>query len=130
MPPQIEKPLPKLLSRGQGRSPLKYIMSVLLSYFEYCVEKIFGLSTRVCVSILNGPKVLARGQILGAKSAKMCCHVGILEAFHLWTLGTSVKAKRSDSHSPPIKLLDFFHFLISGHSVKIPLVFYNLLHYN
>ena len=30
-----------------------------------------------------------------------------LEAFHLWTLGTGVKAERSDSCSPPIKLLDF-----------------------
>ena len=88
-------PNPKLLSRGEDRSPLKYIISVLLSDSKYFIEKKFGLSTRVWISILGGPKLLLRGQTLGAKSAKKCCHVGILEAFHLWSLAISVKAQRS-----------------------------------
>ena len=69
---QVERLLPKLLSRGEGRSPLKYIMSVLLFDFEYFIEKMFGLSTRVWVSILGGSKLLPRGQILGVISAKKC----------------------------------------------------------
>ena len=64
---------------------------------------------------------LPRGKTLGAKSAKKYCHVGTLEAFHLWSLGTSVKAKRSTSYSLPIKLLDFLHLLTNKHNLKIPL---------
>ena len=94
---QAERPNPKLLSRGEDRSPLKYIISVLLSNSEYFIEKNFGLLTRVWVSVLGGPRLLSRGQTLGAKSAKKCCHVGTLEAFHLWTLATSVKAQRLTS---------------------------------
>ena len=75
---QAERPNSKLLSKGEDRSPLKYIISVLLSDFEYFIEKKFGLSTRVWVSILEGPKLLLRDQTLGAKSAKKCCHVGTL----------------------------------------------------
>ena len=82
---QVERSLPKHLSRGEGRSSLKYIMSVILLDFEYFIENKFHLSTRVWVSILGGPKLLLRGQILGAKSAKKCCHVGTLETFHLWS---------------------------------------------
>ena len=77
---QIERPNPKLLSRGEDKSS------------EYFIEKKFGLSTRVWVSVLVGPKLLSRGQTLGAKSVKKCCHVSTLEAFHLWSLATSVKA--------------------------------------
>ena len=73
-------------------SGLKYIMSVLLSHFEYFIKEKFHLSTRVWVSILEGSKFLPRGQTLDAKSVKKCYHVGILEAFHLWSLATSVKA--------------------------------------
>ena len=87
-------------------------MSVLLSDFEYFIEKKFGLSTKVWVSIFTVPKFLL------IKSAKKCCHVGILEAFQLWTLGTSVKAERLDSCTPPIKLLDFLHLSTDRHSVK------------
>ena len=79
---QVERPNPKLLSRGE-RSPLKYIISVLLSDSKYFIEKKFGLSTRIWVSILGGPKLLSSGQTLGTKSVKKCCHVGTLEAFHL-----------------------------------------------
>ena len=104
---QAYRPSPKLLSRGEGRSPFKYIMSVLLSHFEYFIEKMFNLSVRVWVSILGVPKLLPRGQTLDAKSTKKCCHVGTLEAFHLRILATSVKVKRPDSHSPPIKLQDW-----------------------
>ena len=108
---QVKKPLSKSLLRGKGRSPLKYIMSVLLLGFEYYTEKKYYLSTRVWISILRGLKLLPRGQILGAKSAKRYCHIGTLETFHLWILATSVKAQRFTSYSPPIKLLDFFHLL-------------------
>ena len=38
-------------SRGEDRSPLKYIISVLLSDSECFIEKKCGLSTRVWVSI-------------------------------------------------------------------------------
>ena len=71
------------LERKERISPLKYIMSVVLLVFEYFIEKKFGLSTRVWIFILEVPKFLPKGQILGAKSAKKCYHVGILEAFHL-----------------------------------------------
>ena len=93
-------------------------MSVHLSDFEYFIEKKFGLSTRVWVSILDVPKLLPRGQILGIKNAEKCCHIGTLEAFHLWTLATGVKAERSTSHSLPIKLLTFLHLSTDTHSVK------------
>ena len=108
---QGERLLPKLLSRGEEGSPLKYIMSVIL------LKKKFGLLIRVWVSVFIVPKLLLRVQTLGAKTTKKCCHVGTLEAFHLWILG----AEKLDSCSPPIKLLDFLHLLTNGHSMKPPL---------
>ena len=36
---QVERSNPKFLSRGEGRSSLTYIISVLLSDFEYFIEK-------------------------------------------------------------------------------------------
>ena len=68
---QADRPNPKLLSKGEDRSPLKYIISVLLSDFEYFIEKKFGLSTRVWVFVLGGPKPLSRVQTLSAKSVAM-----------------------------------------------------------
>ena len=94
-------------------------MSILLSDFEYFIETKFDLSTRIWVSILGVPKLFLKGQTLGAKSVKKYCHVGTLEAFHLWSLGTNVKAKRVTSHSPPIELLNFVHLLTDAHSFKI-----------
>ena len=67
---QIERPLLKHLLRGEGRSLLKYIMTVLLLDFEYFIEKKFGLSARVWVSILSVSKLLPRGRTFGAKCAK------------------------------------------------------------
>ena len=55
--------------------------------FEYFIEKMFGLLARVWVSILGVPTLLLRGQTLRAESAKKCCHVGTLEAFHLLDFG-------------------------------------------
>ena len=55
-------------------------MSVILSDFEYFIEKMFDPSIRVWVSILGVPKFLSRGQTLDAKSAKKHCHVGTVEA--------------------------------------------------
>ena len=63
------------------------------------------------------PKFLPRVQTLGAKKL---CHVGTLEAFHLWIFEPSLKVKRLDSHSPPIKFLDFLHLSTNTHSVKPP----------
>ena len=94
---QAKRPNPKFLSRGEDRSPLKYIISVILSDSQYFIEKKFGLSTRVWVSILGEPKLFSRGQTLGTKSAKKCCHIDTLKAFHLSNLATSVKAQRSTS---------------------------------
>ena len=105
----IERSNSKLLSRGKDRSSLKYIINVLLSNFEYSIRKKFGLLTKVWVSVLGGPKLLSRGQTLDAKSAKKCCHVGTLEAFHLWSLATCVKAQLG---SPPITLLNSLHLSI------------------
>ena len=81
----------------------------------------FHLSARVWVSVFDAPKFFPRGQTFGTKSAKKCCHIGTLEAFHLWSLATSVKAQRSTSRSPPITLLDFLHLSIDRPSVKTPL---------
>ena len=106
---RTERPNPKLLSRGEDRSSLKYIISVLLSNSEYFIENKFSLSTRVWVSVLEGPKHLSRGQTLDAKSAKKCCHVGTLEAFHLWSLTTSVKAQRSTSRLSTNHIAGFLH---------------------
>ena len=80
----------------------------------------FSLFARVSDSILNVPKLLLRVQTLDAKSVKKCYHEDTLEAFHLWTLSTSVKAERPTSRSPPIKVLDFRHRLTNGHRVKPP----------
>ena len=82
---QVERPNPKLLFKSKERSPLKYIISVLLSDSEYFIGKNFGLLTRVWVFILRGPKLLSRGQTLGAKSAKKHYHVGTLEEFGHYT---------------------------------------------
>ena len=81
----------------------------------------FHLSARIWVSVFDAPKLFPRGQTFGAKSAKKCCHIGTLEAFHLWSLVTSVKAQRSTSRSPPITLLDFLHLSIDRPSVKTSL---------
>ena len=92
--------------------------------FEYFIQKMFHLWTRVWIFILGVPKLLLRGQTLGAKSAKKCYHIGTLEAFHLLNLGTSEKAKRSTSRSPPIKFLDFLHLLTDTHSLKTSLLWH------
>ena len=117
---RTERPNPKLLSRGEDRSSLKYIISVLLSNSEYFIEKKLDLSTRVWVSVFDAPKFFSRGQTLGAKSAKKYCHVGTLEAFHLWSLATSVKAQRSTSQLSTNTLLDSFTSEIDLSSVKTP----------
>ena len=118
---QIERANPKLLSRGEDRSSLKYITKVFLSDFEYFIEKKFGLLTRVWVSVLGGPKLLLRGQTLGAKSTKKCCHVGTLEAFHLWSLATSVKAQRSTSWLSTKHIAGFLHLSNRPAKCKDPL---------
>ena len=76
---------------------------------EYFIEKKFDLSTRVWVSIFDAPKLFSRGQTLGTKNAKKCCHVGTLEAFHLWSLATSVKAQRSTSRLSTNHIAGFLH---------------------
>ena len=46
---------------------------------------------------------------MGAKSAKKYSHVGTVEAFRRWRVGTNVKAKRATSCAPPMEVLDFLH---------------------
>ena len=110
---------------AKDKSSLKYIVTVLLSDFEYLIEQKFGLSTRVWVSVLGGPKLLSRGQTLGAKSAKKCYHVGTLEAFHLWSLATSVKAQRSTSWLSTNHIVEFLHLSNRPAKCKDPLRFMN-----
>ena len=114
----MKRPLPKsshFWARGEGRSSLKYMKSVFLLDFEYFIFlKIWSHNKSLdfhswCVQTLAESPNSWRQKY---------CHVGTLEAFYLWTLGISVKAERLDSHSPPIKLLDFFHLSTNGHSVK------------
>ena len=93
-------------------------MSVLLSDFNYFIEKKFHLSIRVWIFILSRAKFLLRDQILGAKSAKKKLPCRYLETLHLWSLAIGVKAQRLTSRSPPIKLLNFLHLLIDQRSVK------------
>ena len=50
---QAKRLLPKLLSKDEGRSSIKYMLSVLLLDFEYLIEKMFGLLARVWISILS-----------------------------------------------------------------------------
>jgi hypothetical protein len=60
-------------------------------------------------------------QTLGTKTSKKCYHVGILEVVVHWLLDSSMKAKRTNFCSSPIKLLESFVRLTDGHSVKCPL---------
>ena len=123
---RTERPNAKLLSRGETNSPevtLKYIISVLLLDFEYFIEKKFDLSTRVWVSVFDAPKLFSRGQTLGAKNAKKCCHVGTLEAFHLWSLATSVKAQRSTSRLSTNHIVGFLHLSNRPAKCEDPLSF-------
>ena len=74
-----KRPNPKLLSRGEDKSPLKYIITIFLSNSQYFIEKKFVLSTRVWVSILGGPKLLPRGQTLWCQKCQKvlpCRHFG------------------------------------------------------
>ena len=108
----------------KNKSSLKYINSVFLSDSEYFIEKKFGLLTKVWVSILGGPKLLSRGQTLGAKSAKKCCHVGTLEAFHLWSLATSVKVQRLTSRLSTNHIVGFLHLSNRPAKCEDPLILY------
>ena len=81
MPPKPRGRHPKCSHswvRGEKKTPLKYIMNVLLLDFEYFIEKYLTSRQEFGFSII------------GTKSTKKYCHVGTLKAFHLWTLGTSV----------------------------------------
>ena len=126
---RTERPNPKHFSKGEDRSSLKYIISVLLSDSEYFIEKKFDLLIRVWISIFEAPKLFLRGQIFGAKSAKKSCHVGTLEAFHLWNLATNVKAQRSTSQLSTNHIAGFLHLSnrpakcedpLSGLNIKYP----------
>ena len=78
---QVER-LFKLVTR-EGRSSLKYIMSVLLLDFVYFIEKSFTSRLEFGFPFLVDPT-------LGVKSAKKCCYIRIVEAFYLWSLATIV----------------------------------------
>jgi hypothetical protein len=112
----VERTLDKLSSKGQGRSPLKYTNCKL----HISLERNFFRSSRVWVSKNIEDKFSSTGQSLGAKPPKKCYHVGILEAVVHWPLASSVKAKRTNFCSPPIKLLQSFVRSTDNHSVKCP----------
>ena len=78
---QAERSNLKLLSRGEDRSSLTYIISVLLSASENFVKKEFGLSTRIWISVLGGPKFLSRGRAFGTKNAKSATIVAPWRSF-------------------------------------------------
>ena len=106
-------PSSKFFLRGEGKSPLKYISIFLFSIFAYYIEK--GLISQLEFGF---PFLVCPNSWL--QKYQKCCHIGTLEAFYLWTWGISVKAKRLDSHSSPIQLLDFPHLSTNGHSMKPP----------
>jgi hypothetical protein len=71
---------------------------------------------------LSCPNSWLRGETLGAKTFKKCCHVGILEGVLLWMTTSRVKAQKTNFRSPPIKLLEFLLLSTFGHRVKRPLL--------
>ena len=71
---QVERSNPKLLSRGEDRSSLKYIINVLLLNSKYFFERKFGLSTRVCVSVLGGSKLLSNTWYQKCQKVLPCRH--------------------------------------------------------
>ena len=60
---QAKRPNPKLLSKGEDKSPLNYIISVLLSNSEYFIEKMFGLLTNtyiyICICVCIYPSSIS-----------------------------------------------------------------------
>ena len=68
----------------------------------------------------KNPNSCQEVKLLAPKCAKECCNVGTLEASHLWSLATSVKAQRLTSRSLPIKL-HLFYLMTNQPSVKTPL---------
>ena len=52
----------------------------------------------------------------------MCCHIGILEAFHLWSLATSVKAQRSISQLSTNHIAGFLHLSNRPAKCEDPLI--------
>ena len=67
---QAERPNPKLLSKGEDRSPLKYIISVLLLDSEYFIEKKFGLSLEFGFPFLKDPNSYREVKFLAPKVPK------------------------------------------------------------
>ena len=68
---QAERPNPKLLSKGEDRSPLKYIINVLLLDSEYFIEKRFGFLARVWIFFLEDQNSCREVKPLAPKSAAM-----------------------------------------------------------
>ena len=108
----------KCISKGEGRIPLKYVMTIFLSNLEYILKKYlaswkeFGFPFFMCPNSCQEVKLLA-------SKVLPCKHFGGLSP-----LDTSVKAERSTFRSLPIKLLNFLHLSTNGHSMKNPLNVY------
>ena len=88
---QVKRSLSKLLSRGERKNPFKYIMNLLLLDFEYFIQKKFHLSAIVLVPFLVGPNSCQEAKFFMPKVPKSIA-MNTLEAFHLWSLATNVKA--------------------------------------
>ena len=67
---QVERLLSKLFSRGEGRNPLKYIMSVLLLIFEYFIEKSFTSQLEFGFPFLEDPNSCQEAKLLAPKVPK------------------------------------------------------------
>ena len=105
---RTERPNPKL-SRGEDKSSLKYIISVLLSNSEYFIEKSLTSRLEFGFPFSMHPNSSQEAKLLVPKSAKKYCHVDTLKAFHLWSLATSVKAQRSTSRLSTNHIVGFLH---------------------
>ena len=67
---QAERSNPKLLSRGEDRSLLKYIISVLLSDFEYFIEKSLTSRLEFGFRFLEDPNSYPKVKFLAPKVPK------------------------------------------------------------
>ena len=67
---QVKRPNAKLLSRGEKRSPLKYIISVLLSDSEYFIEKSLASRLEFGFLFLKDPNSSREVKLLAPKVPK------------------------------------------------------------
>jgi hypothetical protein len=111
---QVHRILDRLLLKDKAESIKIYKLWNLYNFGK----KSFFCSRRVWISINITDKLSPTKQILGTKTHKKCCHVGILESVGLWLMASSIKTEQTNSCSPPITLLESFVHSING--IKCP----------